>query len=131
MHCKLPKSAKYIKRCYCRAIINILALKCFCGIFSQSFDAFRGHSNIFKINCKAVFTTSSSNCFRKQSINLSLVSQRQSLMMFLTRLLVCSRAGAISNCQLPITLEVIANDPITNYFSKEVIGNCHFLKSNG
>ena len=33
------------------------------------------------------------------------------------------RLGAISNCQLPITLEVIANDPITNYFTKKVMGN--------
>ena len=34
-----------------------------------------------------------------------------------------TRLGAISNCQLPITLEVIANDPITNYFTKKVMGN--------
>ena len=32
----------------------------FCGIFTQSFDAFWGHSNILKINCKAVSTTASS-----------------------------------------------------------------------
>ena len=37
--------------------------------------------------------------------------------------LVWIRLGAISNCQLPITLEVIANDPITNYFTKKVMGN--------
>ena len=37
--------------------------------------------------------------------------------------MVITRLGAISNCQLPITLEVIANDPITNYFTKKVMGN--------
>ena len=37
--------------------------------------------------------------------------------------LLVTRLGAISNCQLPITLEVIANDPITNYFTKKVMGN--------
>ena len=37
--------------------------------------------------------------------------------------LLTTRLGAISNCQLPITLEVIANDPITNYFIKKVMGN--------
>ena len=34
--------------------------KMICGIFTQSFDAFWGHSNILKINCKAVSTTASS-----------------------------------------------------------------------
>ena len=34
-----------------------------------------------------------------------------------------NRLGAIRNCQLPITLEVIANDPITKYFTKKVMGN--------
>ena len=30
-----------------------------------------------------------------------------------------TRHGAISNCQLPITLKVIDNDQITNYFSQK------------
>ena len=40
-----------------------ICTKMFCGIFTQSFDAFWGHSNILKINCKAVSTTASSICF--------------------------------------------------------------------
>ena len=37
-----------------------ICTKMFCGIFTQSFDAFWGHSNILKINCNAVSTTASS-----------------------------------------------------------------------
>ena len=40
-----------------------------------------------------------------------------------SQLILLSRLGAISNCQLQITSEVIANDPITNYFTKKVMGN--------
>ena len=40
-----------------------ICTKMFCGIFTQSFDAFWGHSNILKIYCKAVSTTASSTKF--------------------------------------------------------------------
>ena len=36
-----------------------ICTKMFCAIFTKSFNAFWGHSNILKINCKAVSTTAS------------------------------------------------------------------------
>ena len=44
--------------------------------------------------------------------------QKQKI-VFPAKLLITFRHGAISNCQLPITLKVIDNDQITNYFSKK------------
>ena len=43
--------------------VKPICTKMFGGIFTQSFDAFWGHSNVLKINCKAVSTTANSSSF--------------------------------------------------------------------
>ena len=71
MYIKLPKWAKGMKTCQYGSHFKPICTKIFCGIFTQSFDAFWGHLNILKINCKVVSTTSSSMWWRPQNAKLS------------------------------------------------------------